>query len=221
MQTLAIDQDLQATVMKALGECTLFRALKPEHLPQLVKVAELIRYEPEETIIKQGEPSDAFYVLVRGEAAVTTDKGAGESIEIGRVPLPSSVGEVGLLLEESRTASVVAKTEVLALKFGAKAFEAMFQKIPSFGAALSAGLAHRLQQVSGRVQLPGYDRDKPSPETVALLPVEFIQRHRVLPLKQAGSQLTLGLVDDPNSQVLSSVRTMVPGADLNLVHIDA
>jgi twitching motility protein PilT len=220
MQTLAIDQDLQAHVTKALAECTLFRALKPEHLPQLVKVAELNQYEPGDTIIKQGDPSDAFYVLVRGEAAVTTEKG-GESIEIGRVPLPSSVGEVGLLLEENRTASVVAKTEVLALKFGAKAFEAMFQKIPSFGASLSAGLAHRLQQVSGRVQLPSYDRAKPSAETVALLPVEFIQRHRVLPLEHAGSSLTLGLVDDPSSQVLSGVRTMIPGADLNLVHIDA
>jgi twitching motility protein PilT len=221
MQTLAIDQDLQTHVTKALAECSLFRALKSEHLPQLVKVAELVQYEPEDVIIKQGDPSDAFYVLVRGEAAVTTEKAAGESIEIGRVPLPSSVGEVGLLLNENRTASVVAKSEVLALKFGAKAFEAMFQKIPSFGASLSAGLAHRLQQVSGRVQLPGYDREKPSAETVALLPVELIQRHRVLPLKHEGTQLTLGLVDDPNSQVLSSVRTLMPGADLNLVHIDA
>ena len=86
MQTLAIDQDLQAHVTKALADCSLFRALKPEHLPQLVKVAELIQYEPEDVIIKQGDPSDAFYVLVRGEAAVTTDKGAGESIEIPQRP---------------------------------------------------------------------------------------------------------------------------------------
>ena len=222
MQTLAIDQDLQAQVLKALGECSLFRALKPEHLPQLVKVAELIRYEPEDVVIKQGEPSDAFYVFVRGEAAVTSDKGAGETIEIGRVPLPDSVGEVGLLLNQNRTASVVAKTEVLALKFGSKAFEAMFQKIPSFGESLSAGLAHRLHEVSGRVQLPAYDRSKgrPAPETVAMLPVEFIQRHRVLPLKLEGNNLTLGFVDDPSSQVLTSVRTMLPSVDLSLVHID-
>ena len=222
MQTLAMDPDLQTDVVKALGECSLFRALKPEHLPQLVKVAELIQYDPEDTIIKQGEPSDAFYVLVRGEAAVIAEK-AGESMEIGRVPRPSSVGEVGLLLNENRTVSIVAKSDVLALKFGAKAFEAMFQKIPSFGASLSAGLAHRLQQISGRVQLPEYDRSKgrPSPETIALLPVEFIQRHRVLPVSLEGSHLTLGLVDDPTSQVLSSVHTMVPSADLNLVHIDS
>jgi hypothetical protein len=131
------------------------------------------------------------------------------------------VGEAGLLLNENRTVSIVAKSDVLALKFGAKAFEAMFQKIPSFGAALSAGLAHRLQQLSGRVQLPDHDRSQPPAELVALLPVEFVQRHRVLPLKHEGTRLTLGLVDDPNSQVLSAVRTMVPSADLNLVHIDS
>ena len=36
MQTLAIDQDLQAHVTKALADCSLFRALKPEHIAPLV-----------------------------------------------------------------------------------------------------------------------------------------------------------------------------------------
>ncbi len=70
---------------------------------------------------------------------------------------PASVGEVGLLLDEARTATVAAVTSVLALRFNDKAFEAMFQKIPNFGAGLSSGLAYRLQQVSGRVPLPEYD----------------------------------------------------------------
>ena len=81
-------------------------------------------------------------------------------VEIGEIPLPSSVGEVSLLLDEPRTASVTAKTPVTALKFSSKAFEAMFQKIPQFGSALASGLAHRLHQISGKDRDPARCRSR-------------------------------------------------------------
>ena len=73
-----------------------------------------------------------------------------------------------------------------ALKFSNKAFEAMFQKIPQFGAALASGLAHRLHQLSGKVEIPrARAAARPPPaEVLDLLPVELIQRHRVLPLQR-------------------------------------
>jgi twitching motility protein PilT len=150
-------------------------------------------------------------------------KGAGDPIEIGRMGPPASVGEMGLLLEETRTASVVAASEVLAMKFGAKAFEAMFQKIPAFGMGLSKGLAHRLQQVSGKVPLPDYDATegrRPAAEVIELLPVELVQRHRVMPLKLDGNRLTIGFVDDPTPQVMTAVRGQLPALELRPVHID-
>jgi twitching motility protein PilT len=223
METLVISDELHGRIVGALGQCPLFRALKPEHFPQLIKVAELLHCEPGETLVRQGDPADAFFVVVEGEAAVKVEKGAGESVEIGRIPNPSSVGEIGLLLGEPRTASVVAVGEMLALKFGAKAFEAMFQKIPTFGMGLSAGLAHRLQEVSGKVQLPHYDVQQapPSADVLAMLPMELMQRHRVLPLKVDGAVLTLGFVDDPTSQVMSAVRSLLPSLELRPVSIDA
>jgi twitching motility protein PilT len=223
METLTIDAGLQETIVATLGRCPLFRALKPELLPQLLKAAEAVRFEPQEVIIRQGDPSDSFLVFIQGEAAVIGEKASGETMELGRIPQPSSVGEVGLLLGEPRTATVAAATEVVALRFGAKAFEAMFQKIPNFGLGLSSGLAYRLQQVSGRVPLPEYDvaAAPPSPEVVSLLPLEFVQRHRVIPLKQEGTVLTLGLVDDPSSQVLRSVHEQIPGVEVRPVKISA
>src|SRR5450432_2976695 len=138
METLSLTPELEPKVFSSLGSCALFRALKPEQLPQLVKVAELQRYEPGETIVRQGDPSDSFYFVIDATAAVTVTKGDGDPVEIGTIPLPSSVGEVSLLLGEPRTASVTARSQVQALKFSNKAFEAMFQKIPQFGAALAS-----------------------------------------------------------------------------------
>ncbi len=223
METPTVDARLQEKLVAALGLCPLFRALSPELLPQLLTVAEVVRLSPGETIVRQGEPSDAFYVIAEGEAIVSLDGPAGERRELGRIPHPSSIGEVGLLLGETRTATVTAASAVVAAKFKAKAFEQMFQKIPGFGAGLSTGLAHRLQQVSGQVPLPEHDLASapPSAETLALLPMPFIQRHRAVPIRQDGKLLTLGFVDDPTSQALSAVQEQLPGIEVRAVRVTA
>src|SRR5687768_14924167 len=108
MEVLPIQEDRQEKLLGALGHSPLFRALKPEHLPQVLKLAELHRYDPDETIVRQGEAADSFFLILRGEAAVTVDKGAAGQVEIGRMASPASIGEMGLLMEEARTASVQA-----------------------------------------------------------------------------------------------------------------
>ncbi len=211
--------DLDRRVESALANCGLFRALKAEQIPQLAKAGEIVRFESGDHIVTQGDPSDSFFVIMEGDAAVTIDRN-GEAVGLGSVPTPVSVGEVGLLLGEKRTASVIARSEVLALRFGAKAFEAMFKKIPEFGVALSAGLAYRLHHVSDR-QLPAHDpKERPSDEVLDLLPLELLQRHRILPLKVEGNVLSLGLVDEPTSQVFEAVRQLLPSLELRPVRIE-
>ena len=53
MQTLPVTKENEAKVLKALADCSLFRALKPEQLGQLAKAAELVAYEPNETIVRR------------------------------------------------------------------------------------------------------------------------------------------------------------------------
>jgi twitching motility protein PilT len=222
MENLTIDDAQRDRMIGVLKGCSLFRALKPEHFPQILKVAQALRYDDDEVVIQQGDPSDAFFVVIEGEASIQVQGPAGDTVEIGRIPQPASFGEIGLLLDEPRTASVVAVEHLLALKFGAKSFEVMFQKIPEFGVALSSGLAFRLQQVSGKVPLPDYDVRKgiPRADVVNLLPVELCQRHRVLPLEVDGNVLTLGLVDDPARHVIRAVREHAPGMELHTVRLD-
>jgi twitching motility protein PilT len=219
METLPVEA-MQDRVLAAVKQCPLFRALKPEQFPQLVKAAQLVRYASGETLVEEGDASESFLVIIDGVASVVVEKG-GESVEIGEVPEPASLGEVGLLLGEPRTATVRAKGEVVALQFSGRAFEAMFQKIPGFGMGLSAGLAYRLSRVSAGV-LPAYDRTQglPSPDVLDLLATDFMQRHRVVPLRMDTNVLTLGLVDDPTSQVMDAVRRLFPSLEIRPVRIE-
>jgi twitching motility protein PilT len=223
METPTVDAALQETVILALRRCPLFRLLKPELVPQLLTAAEIVSFSPGDTIVRQGEASDAFFVLATGEATVSVEGPGGERRELGRAPQPSSIGEVGLLLCETRTATVTALSDVVAAKFKAKAFEQMFLKIPGFGLGLSAGLAHRLQSLSGMVPLPDHDlaAEPPSPETLALLPMPFIQRHRIVPVRQDGRVVTLGFVDDPSSQAMTALHEQLPGVEIQAVRVTA
>jgi pilus retraction protein PilT len=220
MQTLPVTKENEAKVLKALADCSLFRALKPEQLAQLQKAAELVGYEPNETIVRQGDPSDSFLVISDGMAVVTADRGDGE-VQLGQIPLPSSLGEVSLLLREPRTATVTARGNVQALKFSAKAFDAMFKKIPEFGTALAEGLAHRLQRLSDRVEIPVAVRPQPpAAEVLDMLPMELIQRHRILPLRVDENVLTLGLVDPPTTHVISAVQGLLPSLEVRPLRIE-
>ncbi len=220
METRAITKGNEATILKALGECALFRALKPEQLTQLLKAAELVAYAPGETIVRQGEAADSFLVVIDGIAAVTVDRGDGE-VQLGQIPLPSSLGEVSLLLREPRTATVTARGAVEALKFSARAFEAMFKKIPDFGTALAEGLAFRLQRLSDRVEIPVAVRPQAPPaDVLGLLPMELIQRHRILPLRMDDNVLTLGMVDPPSTQVMTAVQGLLPAAEIRPLRIE-
>jgi twitching motility protein PilT len=223
MESVTLNPSQEEKVVAALGQCALFRALKPDHFPQLLKAAEVLRFSADEAVISKGDPSDSFYVVVEGQASIRIKNAAGEETEVGRVPVPSSVGEIGLLLDEPRTASIVALEPVTAVKFGSRAFQAMFTKIPEFGMGLSRGLAFRLAQVSSKVPLPEWDKNQaaPSPETLSLLPFELCQRHRMLPMAVHRNILTLGVVDDPKAEVLALVRDHVASMEVRAVRIDA
>src|SRR6185503_5857663 len=113
-----------------------------------------------------------------------------------------------------------ARDAVIALRFDAAQFWQMFQQVPGFAVAIARGMAFHLKELSGRVPIPRYEpKGAPDHGVVGLLPLGFVQRHRVLPLESDGNVLTLGFVDDPTSQALEGVRQLLPGIVLTPVSI--
>jgi cAMP-dependent protein kinase regulator len=75
-----------------------------------------------ESIIRQGDPGDAFYLLLEGSAvAVVTDE-AGASREVMTYQAGMYFGEVALLRDEPRKATVVARGGVRVAKMERDAF---------------------------------------------------------------------------------------------------
>ena len=96
-----------------LRSLTLFSPLPPATIEYLAHRFERLHVEPGVTVIRSGERADRFYVVAAGDLEVHVDGAPPRALRAG-----DFFGEIALLREVPRTATVVAKTdaEVLAIE---------------------------------------------------------------------------------------------------------
>ncbi len=81
------------------------------------------RFAEGETIIRQGAPSDAAYLIIDGVAGITRGNG-DQTCELALLGKGQVFGEFGVLRNEPRTATVTARSALRALRIGAAQFRA-------------------------------------------------------------------------------------------------
>jgi CRP-like cAMP-binding protein len=101
-----------------LRELPAFSHLEPDELTELLEHGEWVNLPPGETIIEQGEAGDAFYAIRSGQMDVVKD-----GKDVGTVGPGSYVGEIALLLDVARTATVRARTPVRAYRLDREGFD--------------------------------------------------------------------------------------------------
>ncbi len=203
---------------EGLERSPLFKTLTPNDREIVLTHATLHEFSPNEVIITEGEVADSFFLVLRGQAAVTVQISPVESpIELNQISAPNIFGEMALLLQNPRSATVVATGNTVVLRFLQAAFELMLDGIQGFGRQLSTSLAVRLAQTSRRVPLQEIEKEQLGSidgKTLRLLPSPFILRHRVMPLQFQNNLLTLGCVDDPTPTVFQTIQRIVPGCQI-------
>lgn len=104
--------------LSELRELSCFSSLEPDELSELLERGEWINVAPGEAIVEEGELGDAFYGLRSGQVDVYQDGEHLRSLGPG-----SYFGEVALLLDMPRTATVVARTPVRAYRLDREGFD--------------------------------------------------------------------------------------------------
>src|SRR3954469_16751750 len=99
----------RVAVLEGLG---IFATASRAVLERLAAAASEVRFGPASTIVREGEPADALYVLIDGQVEVTARGDAGGAEQtIRQMSGPSYFGEIGVLEGIPRTATVTALTE--------------------------------------------------------------------------------------------------------------
>jgi CRP-like cAMP-binding protein len=98
--------------VKMLREVKLFRPFSDEELAQLISIGASASYEAHSNIIIEGELSWGLYVLIEGMVGIyKTNKLTGESYDVGQLRSGSFFGEMSLVDENPRSATVRAATD--------------------------------------------------------------------------------------------------------------
>ena len=84
---------------------------------QTASKAELVVFAPGDVVVKEGDPADRFYMVIKGEAEASHREADGSQVVVNRFGPGDYFGEGGLLNDAPRTATVRAKTslELMAL----------------------------------------------------------------------------------------------------------
>ena len=129
----------------ALAQVPLFAGLAPRHLKRLADLTEEQRYMEGSRVVRDGDIGDTFYVVLQGEAKVTSPSGR----VVNRVRPGDFFGEISLLDGGPRTASVVADTPLTMLALPRAAFLKMIRQEPEVGVKLlgyAASMLRRLER---------------------------------------------------------------------------
>lgn len=98
-----------------------FAKVDPCRLKLLAFASSRVSYDVDQELFHQGDAGDCAYVLLDGSADILMDSPNGE-VKIGEVKGDCIVGEISLLCDGGRTATVRTTTPVEALKICKDAF---------------------------------------------------------------------------------------------------
>ncbi|MGH7320802.1 MAG: cyclic nucleotide-binding domain-containing protein [Candidatus Rokuibacteriota bacterium] len=138
--------------VETLRNIPLFKALPTPRLKLIAYTAEVIRFEPGEVIVKQGDPADAVYIVAEGEAEVWLADAEGNSLQLGTMGRHTLFGEIAVLCKGRRTSTVRAKDPVVAFKISANVFLDLVRQSPEIGMQVMTVLAQRLERTTALLQ---------------------------------------------------------------------
>lgn len=121
-------------------------------------------YKPNAFLVKEGDEDTSFYCLLEGKVGIWKGNPSDRDalVKIGELGEKGTYfGEMSVLLDEPRTASILAMEEpVKALCFPGDMLSAMMLKQPKLGLKICTALANRLRGATRRQQEVAQERNE-------------------------------------------------------------
>jgi CRP-like cAMP-binding protein len=128
----------------ALARTPLFSQLGRLDLARLAGELEELTFARGDAIVREGDPPDGFYVINSGRVVVVTRAPSGNGSPLTRLTPGECFGEIALLTDSPRTATVVAETETTVWRLTRTRFEALLGQERSIAQSIERSLGLRL-----------------------------------------------------------------------------
>jgi CRP-like cAMP-binding protein len=133
--------------VQTLRQVPLFSRVAPAKLKLLAFTSDRVSYRPGETLFHQGDPGDAAYVILAGKADVLNESPGGQ-IKVAELDYNTIVGEIAIICNTSRTATVKAAMPLEALRIRKDDFLKLLVDYPEMTIEIMRVLADRLSRTT-------------------------------------------------------------------------
>lgn len=135
-------------VVAELGRLDLFKDLDPTALTRLAERSHVRRLGRGQILFSQGEPSDHLFIVRTGRVRVLVSSAQGEDLVLAVLEAGDSFGEVTVLSDEPRSASVDALEPSELTAVPAAEIRAVLLENPAVLLAVAARLADTVRRIT-------------------------------------------------------------------------
>ena len=137
--------------VERLRKIPLFAKIEPSKLKLLAFTAQRLTFNADESLFHQGDEGDSAYIIVDGDADVLVDSPTGP-ITVATVGKNDFVGEIAILCDVPRTATITAKTTLTAMRISKELFFQLVCQFPQMSIEIMRELARRLEVTTRQLQ---------------------------------------------------------------------
>ncbi len=127
-----------------------FAEIEPAKLKLLAFMSERVGFDAGKLIVRQGDPADAAYLIIDGEAEVIVATAAGP-VTVATLGPNEIFGEIAILCNMPRNATVRAKNRLVALRISKEPFMRMVREFPTMAVTIMQELAQRLTSTNNQL----------------------------------------------------------------------
>ena len=118
----------------------------------LIRFGTIREFKDHEPIMKQGEPSSSIHFILEGQVRVERQRRSDESpVQLAHLGSGEIVGEMGVMVDLPRSATVIALKPTTTLELDGPSFERAARAFPILHRVLAKLLSERLRRTSERV----------------------------------------------------------------------
>jgi CRP-like cAMP-binding protein len=151
-----------------LGNIPLFAKVNPTKRKLLAFTGERLEYSSGDELFHQDDYGDAAYVILDGEADILVD-GPRKAIKVATLGKNDIIGEIAILCDVPRSATVVARGNLHTLRVSKEGFFHLVTEFPEVGLEVMSAVAAKLQRttqalIAARAKLEELESSPPAPE---------------------------------------------------------
>jgi CRP-like cAMP-binding protein len=143
-------------MIELLSKVELFTELDDEQLARVADVAQTRTVSKDKVIFHAGDMADAVYIVSSGKVKIVTTSTDGKEFILTVLGAGQVFGEMALVEEAPRSASVITLTAVELVAIKREDFENLIDTSPTIARGLLAILSRRLRRANSKMESLAY-----------------------------------------------------------------